>query len=78
MSVEEGLRLITHAVAFLNFEEDLKGTLEPGKLADFVVLSDDPREVPADEIQVEMTVVGGGDGVRALSVSGPGANDISQ
>ena len=59
VSVEEGLRLITHAVAFLNFEEDLKGTLEPGKLADFVVLSDDPREVPADEIQVEMTVVGG-------------------
>ena len=59
VSVEEGLRLITHAPAFLNFEEDLKGTLEPGKLADFVVLSDDPREVPADEIQVEMTVVGG-------------------
>ena len=59
VSVEEGLRLITHAVAFLNFEEDLKGTLEPGKLADFVVLSDDPREAPADEIQVEMTVVGG-------------------
>jgi len=59
VSVEEGLRLITHAPAFLNFEEDLKGTLERGKLADFVVLSDDPREVPADEIQVEMTVVGG-------------------
>ena len=53
------MRLITHNVAFLNFEEDLKGTLEPGKLADFVVLSDDPREAPADEIQVEMTVVGG-------------------
>ena len=59
VSVEEGLRLITHNVAFLNFEEDLKGTLEPGKLADFVVLSADPREVPADEIEVEMTVVGG-------------------
>ena len=59
VSVEEGLRLLTHNVAFLNFEEDLKGTLEPGKLADFVVLSDDPRDVPADEIEVEMTVVGG-------------------
>ena len=59
VSVEEGLRLITHAPAYLNFEEDLKGTLEPGKLADFVVLSGDPREVPADEIEVEMTVVGG-------------------
>ncbi len=59
VSVEEGLRLLTHDVAYLNFEEDLKGTLEPGKLADFTVLSADPREVPADEIQVEMTVVGG-------------------
>ena len=37
-SVEEGLRLITHNVAYLNFEEDLKGPLEPGKLADFVLL----------------------------------------
>ena len=59
VSVEEGLRLLTENVAYLNFEEDLKGSLEPGKLADFVVLSADPREVPADEIQVEMTVVGG-------------------
>ena len=59
VSVEEGLRLLTHNVAFLNFEEDLKGTLEPGKLADFTILSADPREVPADEIEVEMTVVGG-------------------
>ena len=59
VSVEEGLRLLTANVAYLNFEEDLKGSLEPGKLADFVVLSADPREVPADEIQVEMTVVGG-------------------
>ena len=56
--MEEGLRLITHDVAYLNFEEDLKGPLEPAKLADFLALSADPREVPADEIQVEMTVVG--------------------
>ena len=59
VSVEEGLRLLTHDVAYVNFEEDLKGTLEPGKLADFVVLSDDPRGVPADEIEVERTVVAG-------------------
>ena len=59
VSVEEGLRLITHAPAFLNFEEDRKGSLEPGKAADFAVLSGDPRTVPADEIEVERTVVGG-------------------
>ena len=64
MSVEEGLRLLTRNVAYLNFEEDLKGTLEPGKLADFVVLSGDPRSVPADEIEVERTVVGGKTVVR--------------
>ena len=53
------LRLLTHNVAYLNFEEDLKGTLKPGKLTDYLVLLADPREAPADAIQVEMTVVGG-------------------
>ena len=59
VSLEEALRLLTTAYAELTFEEDRKGSLEPGMLADFVVLSADPREVPADEITVEMTAVGG-------------------
>ena len=55
----EGLPLLTANVAYLNFEKDLKGPLEPTKLADFAALSADSRELPAVEIQVEMTVLGG-------------------
>ena len=56
---EAALRLLTTENAWLTREEDLKGSLEPGRLADFVVLSDDLRTVPADETLVLMTVVGG-------------------
>jgi len=41
----EAFRAITADSAWQNFEEDLKGTLEPGKLADLVVLSADPMTV---------------------------------
>ena len=37
--------------AFLSLEEDLKGTLEPGKLADFVILDQDIYKIPPDEIK---------------------------
>ena len=48
--------------ARIGFEEDLKGTIETGKLADFTVLSDDPHAAKPEEvgdIKVEMTIVGG-------------------
>ena len=48
--------------AYESFEENLKGTLEPGKLADMVVLSDNPVTVPPErikDISVEMTIIGG-------------------
>ena len=48
--------------AYLTFEEDVKGTLEPGKFADIAVLSDDPLTV--DEAQIpnitaELVLTGG-------------------
>lgn len=62
VSVEEALRLYTHNGAYASFEERIKGTLAPGKLADFVVLGADPLQVDPlaiKDIPVEMTVVGG-------------------
>lgn len=48
--------------AYASFEEDLKGSLEPGKLADLVVLGRDPLREPPESlvtIPVERTMVGG-------------------
>jgi predicted amidohydrolase YtcJ len=48
--------------AALTFEEDVKGSLEPGKLADLVVLSDDILTCTPERIRdmtVELTMVGG-------------------
>ena len=62
VEVDEALRICTLNGAHASFEEDLKGSIKPGKLADFVVLAEDPHEVDPDrikEIQVVRTVVGG-------------------
>jgi predicted amidohydrolase YtcJ len=62
ITVEEALRSYTINAAYASFEEDIKGSLEPGKLADFVVLEKDITTIPAPEIKdvaVLMTVVGG-------------------
>ncbi len=47
----EALQGITSWSAFQHFEEDLKGTLEETKLADMVILDQNPLKVPADEIK---------------------------
>ena len=60
--MEEALIGYTRNGAFVTREEDMKGTLAPGMLADVVVLSDDPRTVDPEAIlgiEVEMTIVGG-------------------
>ncbi len=62
MSRMDALRSYTINVAYAAFEEDIKGTLTPGKLADIVVLSQDILSIPEDQIphtQVELTIVGG-------------------
>jgi predicted amidohydrolase YtcJ len=62
MSREEALRSYTINGAFAAFEEDVKGTLKVGKLADMTVLSRDIMTVPDDEIptaRVLYTIVGG-------------------
>ena len=59
--VEEAIRAYTIGGAYASFEERLKGSLEPGKLADFVILEGDPTEEP-DRIagmRVAETWIGG-------------------
>jgi predicted amidohydrolase YtcJ len=62
ISVEEALRVNTINGAYNSHEEALKGSITPGKLADFVVLSDDLFTVDKDKIkdlEIVRTVVGG-------------------
>jgi hypothetical protein len=62
ITVEDALSAYTRGAAYAEFAEDRKGTLAPGKLADFVVLDRDLTTVPPEtirEVKVVMTVVGG-------------------
>jgi predicted amidohydrolase YtcJ len=62
VTIDEALRMYTVDAAYSSGEENLKGSIETGKLADLTVLSHDPRIVPPNEIEnikVEMTLVGG-------------------
>lgn len=62
ISVEEALRVNTLNGAYNSHEEALKGSITPGKLADFVVLSDDlftVDQAKIKDIQIVRTVVGG-------------------
>jgi predicted amidohydrolase YtcJ len=62
LSREQALHCATMGGAYLTFEEDNKGSLEPGKLADLAVLTDDPlscAESDIKDIKAETTIVGG-------------------
>ena len=59
---EEALRCATMGGAYVTFEENEKGSLEPGKLADIAVLSQDPLTCDLDKLRettADMTIVGG-------------------
>ncbi|MGD1097605.1 MAG: amidohydrolase [Bryobacteraceae bacterium] len=59
---QEALRLSTMGTAYLTFDERTKGSIEAGKLADFVVLAQDILTIPEkgiEQAKVLMTVVGG-------------------
>lgn len=62
ISIEEALKVCTVNGAYASFDESIKGSLTPGKLADFVLLSKDPRTTDPEELQqieVVQTVLGG-------------------
>jgi len=61
LTVEEALRCYTLGGAYTSSEEELKGSIALGQLADIIVLSADPYEHPREieNLQVEMTFIGG-------------------
>jgi hypothetical protein len=62
ITMPEAIRMYTAHGARLTFEENIKGTLEPGKLADMIVLDIDPLTASAEQIlnaKVDLTILGG-------------------
>jgi predicted amidohydrolase YtcJ len=62
LSVEEALRMYNVNAAYISGEEDTKGSIEVGKIADFTVLSEDPLTAEPNKvacIKVEMSILGG-------------------
>lgn len=62
ITLAEAVRSATLDGAYASFEEHDKGTIEPGKLADLVVLKEDPFTTPPEhwqDIKVERTMLGG-------------------
>ncbi|MFQ5553359.1 MAG: amidohydrolase, partial [Thermoplasmata archaeon] len=62
ISAEQALRLLTIDAAYGTFQEDVKGSISVGKLADLVVLSESPLAVAPEripEVEVLLTIVGG-------------------
>lgn len=62
ITTAEAIRMYTIDAAYAQFEESVKGSINVGKRADFIVLSDNPVRVPTEQIRdirVERTIVGG-------------------
>jgi predicted amidohydrolase YtcJ len=62
VSIQEAIRMYTAHGPYLTWEEKVKGTLEPGKLADMIVLASDALTRPPEELletKVDLTIIGG-------------------
>ena len=62
LTPEEALRAVTIDAAWQTFEEDIKGTIEVGKLADFTILDQNPLKIAPEQIrniQVQGVIIGG-------------------
>jgi predicted amidohydrolase YtcJ len=62
LTILEALQMYTRNGAYIGFEENEKGSLEPGKFADFIVIDRDVLTIPAEQIkdvQVLKTYVAG-------------------
>lgn len=62
ITVAEAMKICTMNGAYASFEEDSKGSLTPGKLADVVLLAEDPTKADPDtikDIKIVQTIVGG-------------------
>jgi hypothetical protein len=62
ISVSEAMQICTMNGAYASFEENTKGSLTPGKLADIAILENDPHDVDPDDIvniRVLRTILGG-------------------
>ncbi len=72
VSIQDAIRAYTVNSAYINFDEAIKGTLQPGRLADMVVLGDDLLTMAPDRLKdarVDLTIVGG----KVLYERGAGA-----
>ncbi|MBC8420177.1 MAG: amidohydrolase [Desulfobacterales bacterium] len=62
ISLEEAFKMYAIYAAYASFEEGIKGSLIPGRLADIVILAEDPWSIDPDgisQIEIDMTIVGG-------------------
>ena len=62
VSVMDAIRIFTIDAAYCGFEETIKGSIEVGKLADIIVLAENPLEIDVDaikDIQIDYTIVNG-------------------
>jgi predicted amidohydrolase YtcJ len=62
ISVMDAIKIYTRHSAYAGFAEEVKGIIEPGKMADFAILAENPLTVPEEhlkDIPVDMTIVNG-------------------